>query len=349
MSDIHIRTEGRAGRITFTRAKALNAMSWDMCLAIEAAIDDWRADDAVTVVLIDAEGEKAFCAGGDIQQLYETGRAGDYAYGRRFWRDEYRLNAKLSEYPKPVVSLMQGFTMGGGVGIGCHGSHRIVCDSSRIAMPECGIGLVPDVGGSLILAGAPQRMGEYLGLTGARMGPADAILAGFADMHIDLNKWAELSEIVCNTGEVKVLSEVATTPPDGKLANLPQAVHDAFARSGLKGIAQALDKLEDDAAVEARAALGRNSPLSMACALRMIRALRSNTVADIRAALTQEYRYTHRAMETGDFLEGIRAAVIDKDRNPQWQHLLDTLPDSAVEAMLAPLGADELNFEEETQ
>src|SRR6056297_3944243 len=156
MSDIHIRTEGRAGRITFTRAKALNAMSWDMCLAIEAAIDDWRADDAVTVVLIDAEGEKAFCAGGDIQQLYETGRAGDYAYGRRFWRDEYRLNAKLSEYPKPVVSLMQGFTMGGGVGIGCHGSHRIVCDSSRIAMPECGIGLVPDVGGSLILAGAPQ-------------------------------------------------------------------------------------------------------------------------------------------------------------------------------------------------
>jgi len=153
--DIHIRTEGRAGRITLTRPKSLNALSYEMCLAIERALDAWRDDDAVALVLIDAEGDKAFCAGGDVQQLYEKGRAGDYTFGRRFWADEYRLNAKIAEYPKPYVALMQGFVMGGGVGISCHGSHRIVCDTTRIAMPECSIGLVPDVGGSLLLARAP--------------------------------------------------------------------------------------------------------------------------------------------------------------------------------------------------
>jgi enoyl-CoA hydratase len=134
--------------------------------------------------VIDAAGDKAFCAGGDIAEMYATGTAGDFDYGRRFWADEYRMNAKLFNFPKPVVTFLQGFTMGGGVGVGCHGSHRIVGDSSQIAMPECGIGLVPDVGGSLILARAPGRLGEYLGTTAARMGPGDAIHAGFADYYI---------------------------------------------------------------------------------------------------------------------------------------------------------------------
>ena len=165
-AEIHIRKEGRAGRITLDRPKALNALTYDMALAIGAALDQWRDDGAVDLVIIDALGDKAFCAGGDIQKLYDTGRAGDFAYGRRFWADEYRLNARIAEYPKPYVALMQGFVMGGGVGISCHGSHRIVCASTRIAMPECGIGLVPDVGGSLLLARAPGRLGEYVGCTG---------------------------------------------------------------------------------------------------------------------------------------------------------------------------------------
>jgi enoyl-CoA hydratase len=128
--------------------------------------------------VIDAEGDKAFCAGGDIAKLYETGRAGDFAYGQRFWRDEYRLNAKIAEYPKPYVAFMQGFTMGGGVGISCHGSHRVVGESSQIAMPECGIGLVPDVGGSLLLARAPGRLGEYLGLTARAWGRRTRFMRG---------------------------------------------------------------------------------------------------------------------------------------------------------------------------
>lgn len=136
--DIYIRKAGRAGRITLQRPDALNALTYDMCLAVDAALVAWARDDAVDLVIIDALGDRAFCAGGDIADLYARGRAGDFAYGRQFWRDEYRMNARIADYPKPVVSFLQGFTMGGGVGLGCHGSHRIVCDSSRIAMPECG-------------------------------------------------------------------------------------------------------------------------------------------------------------------------------------------------------------------
>ncbi len=170
MTDINIRTQGRAGRITLTRPpKALNAVTYDMCTAIEAALDAWRDDDAVALVVIDAEGDKAFSAGGDIADLYATGKAGDFAYGRTFWRDEYRMNAKIHEYSKPIVSFLQGFTMGGGMGVGCHGSHRVVGETSQIAMPEVGIGLVPDVGGSMILANAP---GGHLAPT--RASPARA-------------------------------------------------------------------------------------------------------------------------------------------------------------------------------
>ena len=172
MTDISIRITGHAGRITLQRPEALNAMTYDMCCAIEAAMDAWAHDDAVKLVILDADGDRAFCSGGDIAELYATGTKGDYAYGQTFWADEYRLNHKIFHYPKPVVSFLQGFTMGGGVGIGCHGSHRIVGDSSQIAMPECGIGLVPDVGGTLMLALAPGRLGEYLCTTAARMTPS---------------------------------------------------------------------------------------------------------------------------------------------------------------------------------
>jgi len=184
-----IRSVGRAGRITLNRPKALNALTHDMVRAIDAALQGWADADAVEVVVIDAAGERAFCAGGDVADLYAAGRAGDYGEGRRFWRDEYRMNARLAAFPKPVVTLMQGYTMGGGVGVGCHASRRVVGESSRIAMPECGIGMLPDVGGSWLLAHAPGRLGEYLALTAARMGPGDAIHAGFADHYIPESRW----------------------------------------------------------------------------------------------------------------------------------------------------------------
>ncbi len=343
MSDISIRKTGRAGRITLTRPKALNAMSYDMCLAIEKALDNWATDDDVALVIIDAEGDKAFCAGGDIQQLYDTGSAGDFDYGRTFWRDEYRLNAKIAEYPKPYIAFMQGFTMGGGVGISCHGAHRIVCDSSQIAMPECGIGLVPDVGGSLILANAPGRLGEYLGLTTSRMGPADAIYAGFADTFIPQDAWPALIERLEETGDPAQIDAASETPPQGAMRDLQADIDAHFAGEDLQSIVNALKASDSAFAADALKAMGRNSPLSMACAVEILHRLRG-PAADIRRALELEYRFTFRAMEQGDFLEGIRAAVIDKDRSPNWQHDLEKPPAMAATQMLLPLGEHKMTF-----
>jgi len=347
MADIDIRIKGCAGRITLNRPEALNALSYDMCLAIEAALERWRNDDTVALVVIDAAGDRAFCAGGDIQDMYAAGMAGDYGYGRRFWADEYRLNAKIAEYPKPYVALMQGFTMGGGVGISCHGSHRIVGDSSRIAMPECGIGLVPDVGGSLLLARAPGHLGEFLGLTADRMGPGDAIHAGFADHYLPEADWPSLIARLQQTGDVGLVAAAVRSAPDSPLAAQQAAIDTLFAADTLRDIWRGLP---GDAGVlggSARKAIARNAPLSMAVTVQMLHNLRAGR-RNVRAALAQEYRFTARSMELGDFIEGIRASIIDKDRSPRWRHgSPDAVPDADVEAMLAPLGEDELKLEGE--
>lgn len=345
MSDIDIRREGRAGRITLNRPKALNALSYDMCLALDAALRSWKNDADVALVIIDAAGDKAFCAGGDIAEMYATGMAGDYAYGRRFWADEYRMNARIADYPKPVVTLMQGFTMGGGVGVGCHASHRVVGDSSRIAMPECGIGLVPDVGGSFLLAGAPGRLGEYLALTAARMGPADAILARFADAYVPEDGWPALTRTLVQTGDITNLGHVSETAPEGELPILGPQIDALFGGERLVDIVNALRAENSDFARDALKLMGRNAPLSMACAVEMLHRLRAG-VPNLRKALDLEYRFTFRSMERADFLEGIRAAIIDKDRAPRWKHQLTGVPSSDTSAMLRPLGRDALNLRE---
>ncbi|MFC3614925.1 enoyl-CoA hydratase/isomerase family protein [Lutimaribacter marinistellae] len=346
MADIDIRVTGRAGRITLTRPQALNAMSYDMCMAIDTALRNWREDDDIALVIIDAEGEKAFCAGGDIAELYDTGTKGDYGYGRTFWRDEYRMNAMIFEYPKPVVSFLQGFTMGGGVGLGCHGSHRVVGESSKIAMPECGIGLIPDVGGTLMLALAPGRLGEYLGISGARMGPGDAILAGFADHFIPQEKWADLIEMLEASGDTSHIESHTETAPDGELKAMQPQIDSHFGGETLGDIMASLRADGGDFAAATLKTLGRNSPLSMACTVEILHRLRGPSLT-IRKALELEYRFTHRSMEHGDFLEGIRAQIIDKDRNPNWQFAGQDVPAVAVSRMLQPLGAEALTFEEE--
>lgn len=344
MADVDIRVQGHAGRITLTRPAALNALSHDMCRTIDSTLKSWATDDIVKLVVIDAEGDKAFCAGGDLQDLYETGRAGDYSYGRQFWRDEYRLNARIAEYPKPVVALMQGYTLGGGVGLGCHCTHRIVCETSQISMPECGIGLVPDVGGSLILSRAPGRLGEYLGLTAARMGPSDAIYAGFADTYVPHAEWKDLTQALEETGEPDTLSEFAGPAPEGTLSTSQSEIDAVFGGEDLRAILNAMRAEDTDFSRDARGRMDRNSPLAMACAIEIIHRLRGSR-ATIREALGLEYRFTHRAMEKADFLEGVRAAVIDKDRAPVWQHTLEDPPMLAVTQMLMPLGRDALQFE----
>ncbi|MGR3712226.1 MAG: enoyl-CoA hydratase/isomerase family protein [Shimia sp.] len=345
--DIHIRKSGVTGRITFNRPKALNAMSYDMCIAIEGALDTWRHDDDVKMVVIDAAGDKAFCAGGDIADLYDSGTKGDFAFGQTFWADEYRMNAKMFEFPKPVASFMQGFTMGGGVGVGCHGSHRIVGDTSQIAMPECGIGLIPDVGGSLMLAQAPGRLGEYLGLTTARLNAADAIFTGFADHYIPEAKWPALIEKLEQSGDPALIDLAATQLETGPLEQQLDDITPLFAGDTLQDIVADLQASDSDFAASALKKLSRNSPIAMGAAVEIIHRVRA--LPDIRYALEQEYRFTYRAMEHGDFLEGIRAQIIDKDRNPQWKYLLADLPADKVADMVNPLDAqviaDKLTFE----
>lgn len=343
MSDIDIRIVGRAGRITLTRPKALNAMTYQMCLAIENALDRWREDVAVALVVIDAEGERAFCAGGDIAELYATGSRGDFSYGQKFWADEYRLNHKIFNYPKPVVSLLQGFTMGGGVGIGCHGSHRIVAQSSQIAMPEVGIGLVPDVGGSLMLALAPGRLGEYLGITAGRMGADDAIFAGFADTYVSQPSWGKLIADLEQSGDPACIAPFASAAPEGALRGQLEQINVLFAGEALGDIQRTLASDGSEFALAALKQMQRNAPLSMACTIEILHRLRGPSLT-MEKALDLEYRFTARAMEHGDFLEGIRAAIIDKDRQPNWQYAQGDVPAVAVSRMLVPLGKAALNL-----
>ncbi|MFT6088890.1 enoyl-CoA hydratase/isomerase family protein [Sulfitobacter sp.] len=344
MSDISIRITGRAGRITLTRPQALNALTYEMCLAIEDAFDAWRDNNAVDLIVLDAEGDRAFCSGGDIAELYATGTKGDYAYGRKFWADEYRLNAKIFAYPKPVVSFLQGFTMGGGVGLGCHGSHRVVGETSQIAMPECGIGLLPDVGGTLMLALAPGRMGEYLGTTATRMNAEDAIYAGFADSYVPQLQWKTVIEALETSGDVAAIDAAKIAPPASELEVVQDQIDTLFDGETLGDVLNNLRIKDSPLAQECLKKMGRMSPLAMASTIEAIHRLRGPSLS-IEKALDLEYRFTFRAMEHGDFLEGIRAAIIDKDRSPSWQYADMNVPLATVATMLKPLGQDALTLE----
>lgn len=345
MSDIEIRIEGRAGRITLNRPAALNALSYGMTLAIDAALKSWRDDGRVALVLIDAAGERAFCAGGDIAEVHAAGRAGDFAFGQRFWRDEYRMNDRIARYGKPVVSFIQGFCMGGGVGVACHASHRIVGKTAQVAMPECAIGLVPDVGGSFLLARTPGHLGAWLAVTGTRMGPADAILAGFADCFIPETGWPALKAALAETGDAGRIAGARQDPPAGRLAAILPQIDAAFADGALPEIVARLEAAGTPLAAETLKGIARASPLAAATALEMQRRLRP--APELRAALDLEYRAAWRAQQSMDLLEGIRAAIIDKDRQPKWRHAGPGDVDRAeVAALLSPLGRDALTFEE---
>ncbi|SMX30892.1 enoyl-CoA hydratase/isomerase family protein [Octadecabacter ascidiaceicola] len=335
MSEIVIRKEGKAGRATLNRPGALNALTAAMALALEDALDQWRDDVDVAVVVIDAAGEKAFCAGGDIAELYAHGTAGDFDFGRAFWWQEYRLNLKIATYPKPIVVFMQGFVMGGGVGVAGHASHRIVGESTKIAMPECGIGLMPDVGGTFLLGRAPGEAGVYLGLTGGRMGPADAITATFADYFVPEAEWGDLKTKMIDDADLSAIEVATKSAPEGTLVQNAAAIDDLFAGQTISEIAANLANSDTEFAAAAAKKLSKGAPLSLACALVTIRQARQG---DLKAALQMEYRFSYRAQEQGDFLEGIRAQIIDRDFKPKWQHADFDVPPKDIDTMLAGLG-----------
>ncbi len=345
MSEIILRKEGFAGRATLNRPGTLNAITLPMIRALSDALSRWAKDDGIALILIDATGDRAFSAGGDIADIHDALARGECETARRFWQEEYRLNAALANFPKPVVTLLNGFTMGGGVGVGCHASHRVVGDSSRIAMPECGIGLVPDAGGSLLLARAPGHVGEYLGTTGTRMGPGDAILAGFADRFVPEGMWRDLTAHLEASGDPAEIDRAALPAPESPLAADEASINRHFAGKTFRDILDSLARTEDEWSRATLARLAPLAPLSLAATIELVR--RARTANQIETALVNEYRFAHRVTEQGDFLEGIRAAVIDKDRSPRWAH--DSLGAASAEEvsdMLGSLGPEELDLED---
>ncbi len=339
MSDIVIRIEGKAGRITLNRPQVLNALTHDMVRMIEQALDNWERDEAVRLVMIEGAGERAFCAGGDIQSLYRTGRSHP-EIGRRFWFDEYRLNARIHHYPKPYVAIMDGITMGGGAGISIHGSHRIVTERSTVAMPEASIGFMPDVGSTRLLADAPGETGLYLGLTAARMSAADAIYAGFADTYMPSQRLAELKSKLVETGDVSVIKHLAEAPSVSELTQHRETIDNIFNRDTLSEIVGTLAATNGTWETETLNALRRVSPFSAAATFEAIHHARQSR--GLEACLATEYRFAWRSLEGEDFFEGIRAAVIDKDRKPKWRFArVEDVPSDMVKQVFAPLGEHE--------
>ena len=320
MKQINCRIENSTGRITLTRPKSLNALSYEMCHEIESALIRWIEEDQVTQVIIDGEGEKAFCAGGDIAKIYYKAIEGDLEYANRFWKDEYRLNKLIANYPKPYIAFLHGYTMGGGVGIACHGSYRIVCENSKISMPECGIGLIPDVGGTFLLSQTPGFIGEYLGTTGTRMLADDSIELGFADFFIEQEKWNRVKSLLIESGKPDCISKFAVTRyknKDSILDNIDK-INKCFL---LEDPHKIISELSQDSSEWSKRILNifrRNSPISIACTIKIIREVRKNP--SIEKALEYEYRFTSRSLEKADFIEGIRSLIIDKDHKPKWKH-----------------------------
>ena len=337
--EVLIRREGRAGRITMNRPQALNALTLGMVHRIWEALLAWRTDPAVELVVLDGAGDRALCAGGDVRALYDSREQGS-ALARTFWRDEYPLNALIGRYPKPFVAIQDGIVMGGGIGLSGHARDRIVTERSRLAMPETGIGLIPDVGGTWLLADAPGAVGVYLGLTGEAMRAADAIYAHFADVFIPSAKIARLVERLVDAkgGPVGARHPRAHRGCGALAAGRAARRHrPRLWRRQRRGDAGARSvAMPGEWAQKTAAALAQKSPKSMKLTLAAIR--NAQALGSLEEALNVEFRLCVRLFEDGEFIEGVRALLVDKDRQPKWSpaRLEDVRPE-LVAAYLAPL------------
>lgn len=347
-SDISIQKQGYLGRIILTRPKVLNALSHEMALKIEQALLAWEADSDVRHVLIDAEGDKAFCAGGNVQDLYAQGQNGDYESGIQFWRDEYRLNNLISNYQKPFIALMNGIVMGGGVGISSLGSHRIVTENTGFALPECSIGLVPDVGSTHLLSQAPGHLGEYLALTGIKTNHSDTLYCGFADDYVPAASLPALINELTACDDINIIKKLSEPLNAGPLQLIQNQIDNIFNLPNLEDIIDALSQSNAEWANIALKRIMRSSPIAVKVALHLVRAARETP--GIPQALQREFRFVSRAMEHGDFIEGVRAAIIDKDRDPQWAYpTIGDVPEDVMKLMTNTASGGDITFLKDRQ
>lgn len=347
--DLIVRREGAAGVIRLNRPKAINAMTLEMSVGIDAALDRFETDPEVAVIILEGAGERGLCAGGDIRGLWESSREGG-DLGARFWRQEYIMNARIAKYPKPYVAFMDGLVMGGGVGLSGHASHRIVTDRTKLAMPEVGLGFFPDVGGTWLLSRSPGEIGTYFGLTGQTMNGPDAIHAKFADAVVPAAKWPELREVLTRVRQGVTAAEVskliggfATGETAGPVAAKEPIIDALFGFDRMEDIFAALKRDGSEFALATLRTLGEKSPRGMVVTLKLLRLAR--TASNLEECLVREYRAALAVFRSDDFREGVRAAVIDKDRNPSWS---PPRIEDVTQEMLAPyfaeIGADELKF-----
>jgi enoyl-CoA hydratase len=339
--DVLIRTLDCTGWITLDRPKALNALTPDMCERVSAALLRWRDDEDVNCVLIDHAGERGFCAGGDLRMMAASG-AGDGREARRFFAAEYRMDELLCRYPKPVVAVMDGVTMGGGVGISRPARHRIATERTLWAMPEGDIGLFPDVGCGWWLARLPGEIGTWLALAGSRLGPADCVALGLATQVIPSDLLPALKHDLCRPGAdlEAVLAGFAAAPGEAPVLALRPDIDRLFAHDSVEAILDALDQDGSDWALEQRRTISRKCPATLKVALRLLRhGARRRSFA---AEMAVEYRVAVRMVHRHDFIEGVRALLIDKDNAPRWEpNTLQGMDEEALDAIFADLPPDE--------
>jgi len=347
--DLIARREGFAGIIRLNRPKALNAITLEMFRDIDRALDAFETDAEVAVIVLEGAGERGLCAGGDIRALWESSKVlGDL--GKVLWREEYILNARIKKFPKPYVAFMDGIVMGGGVGLSAHSSHRVVTERTKLAMPEVGLGFFPDVGGTYLLSHAPGEVGTYFGLTGQTMTGPDAIHARFADAVVPSAKLPALREALTKvrpgtiSGEIRTLIDgFATGETAGPVAAKQSQIEAWFAHDRMEDIVAALRQDGSDLAQSTLKTLAEKSPRGMVVTLKLLRLARP--AALLEECLVREYRAALEVFRSDDFREGVRAAVIDKDRNPKWSppRIEDVTP-AMVAPYFARIGADELKF-----
>lgn len=334
--------------ITLNRPKALNALTHDMCVPLEQNLRAWAKDPAVKAVIIKGEGERAFCAGGDIRKLADRSPEG-VSYRKQFWHDEYRCNTLIGEYPKPFIALIDGIFMGGGVGLSVHGSHRIITEHAHFAMPETGIGLFPDVGGTYFLPRCPGELGVYLGLTGTRLKGADIITAGVATHHVTREQMAALEQALIAAAPADkaavdaVVAKFTSDPGPSQLADNKAQIDRLFAGQTVADIMAALDADASQFAFETSATIRAKSPTSVKLTFAQLR--RGRTLS-LRDCMKLEWRMCNHVALGHDFYEGVRAVIIDKDHKPKWQPArLEDVSDADIEAYFSPVPEGELKFE----
>ena len=347
--DLIARREGSAGIVRLNRPKAINAVTLEMFRDVDKALDQFETDPDVAVIVLEGAGERGLCAGGDIRALWESSKVkGDL--GKILWREEYILNARIAKFAKPYVAFMDGIVMGGGVGLSAHSAHRVVTEKTKLAMPEVGLGFFPDVGGTWLLSHSPGEIGTYFGLTGQTMNGPDAIYARFADAVVPSAKLAALREALTKvrtgstSAEIKILIEgFATGETAGPVAAMQSKIDGWFGYDRMEDVIAALKCDGSELAQSTLKTLGEKSPRGMVVTLKLLRLARASS--SLEECLVREYRAALEVFASDDFREGVRAAVIDKDRSPKWSppRIEDVTPEM-VAPYFAEIGADELKF-----